>query len=157
VNYFIAEVLMRPVIEDIAQGLPEDFQFTANGLLIRKRLKIVLPIFSAFVGLIVAALMTGEGGTHTLALSVLAAVGVGLLVSYELTVLLSRSVTTRWPGWVARWSACARATTTRVSRWSRATSWASCRTTSTSWRSVWPSASGCARRSGPTSTATSSR
>ena len=70
VNYFIAEVLMRPVIEDIARGLPEDFQFTANGLLLRKRLKIVLPIFTAFVGLIVAALMTGDGGTRTLALSV---------------------------------------------------------------------------------------
>jgi adenylate cyclase len=93
VNYFIAEVLMRPVIEDIAQGLPEDFEFTANGLLIRKRLKIVLPIFTAFVGLIVAALMTGDGGTRTLGLSVLASVGVGLLLSYELTVLLSRSVT----------------------------------------------------------------
>ena len=93
VNYFVAEVLMRPVIEDIARELPEDFPFTANGLLVRKRLKIVLPIFTAFVGLIVAALMTGEGGTRTLGLSVLAAVGVGLLLSYELTVLLSRSVT----------------------------------------------------------------
>ena len=93
VNYFVAEVLMRPVIEDIARELPEDFPFTANGLLVRKRLKIVLPIFTAFVGLVVAALMTGDGGTRTLGLSVLAAVGVGLLLSYELTVLLSRSVT----------------------------------------------------------------
>ncbi|MHB8690670.1 MAG: adenylate/guanylate cyclase domain-containing protein [Solirubrobacteraceae bacterium] len=93
INYFIAELLMRPVIEDIAAGLPEDFPFTTNGLLIRKRLKILLPIFTAFVGLVVAALMTGHGGTKMLGLSLLAAVGVGLLLSTELTVFLSRSVT----------------------------------------------------------------
>jgi class 3 adenylate cyclase len=92
-NYFTAEYLMRPVIEDIARGLPEDFPFMANGLLIRKRLKIMLPVFTSFVGLIVAALMTGHGGTERLALSVAAAVGVGLALSVELTVLLTRSVT----------------------------------------------------------------
>jgi class 3 adenylate cyclase len=92
-NYFTAELLMRPVIEDIASRLPEDFPFAANGLLIRDRLKILLPVFTAFVGLVVAALMTGHGGTRMLALSVLAAVGVGLVLSFELTVLLSRSVT----------------------------------------------------------------
>ena len=92
-NYFTAELLMRPVVEDIARVVPEDFEFNANGLLLRKRLKIVLPVFTCFVGLIVAALMTGERGTDALLLSVVAAVGVGLLISYELTVLLSRSVT----------------------------------------------------------------
>ncbi|MCW3065943.1 MAG: Adenylate cyclase, partial [Solirubrobacterales bacterium] len=44
-------------------------------------------------GLVVAALMTGHGGTRMLGLSVVAAVGVGLVLSFELTVLLSRSVT----------------------------------------------------------------
>jgi class 3 adenylate cyclase len=92
-NYFIAEALMRPVVEEIAQRLPEDFPFEANGLLIRKRLKLLLPTFTAYVGLIVAALMTGHRGTSGLALSVVAAVGIGLLFSFELTVLLSRSVT----------------------------------------------------------------
>jgi class 3 adenylate cyclase len=92
-NYFIAELLMRPVIEDIAATLPDDFPFTTNGLLIRKRLKILLPVFTAFVGLLVAALMAHHGGTRTLGLSVVAAVGVGLVLSFELTVLLSRSVT----------------------------------------------------------------
>lgn len=92
-NYFIAELLMRPVIEDIAALLPPDFPFAPNGLLLRKRLKILLPVFTAFVGLVVAALMSRHGGTKYLGLSVLAAVGVGLLFSFELTVLLSRSVT----------------------------------------------------------------
>jgi class 3 adenylate cyclase len=93
VNYFIAEYLMRPAIEDIAAHLPEDFEFTANGLLIRRRLKLVLPVFTAFVGLVVASLLTGHDGTGGLALSLAAAVGVGIAVSLELMVLLSRSVT----------------------------------------------------------------
>ncbi len=92
-NYFTAELLMRPVVEEIAATLPEDFPFTANGLLISKRLKILLPVFTSFVGLVVAALLTGDAGTDALLLSIGAAVGVGLVVSYELTVLLSRSVT----------------------------------------------------------------
>ena len=92
-NYFIAELFMRPVIDDIAAVLPDDFPFEAGGLLIRKRLKILLPIFTAWVGFVVAALMTGEGGTSTLAWSVAAAIAVGMFFSFELTVLLSRSVT----------------------------------------------------------------
>ena len=92
-NYFIAELIMRPVIEDIASVLPDDFPFEADGLLIRKRLKILLPIFTAWVGFVVAALMTGNGGTPKLAWSVAAAVVVGMFFSFELTVLLSRSVT----------------------------------------------------------------
>src|SRR4051812_36571691 len=92
-NYFTAELLMRPVVQDIADELPEDFPFTANGLLIRKRLKILLPVFTTFVGLVVAGLVTGHEGTGGLALSVACALGVALVLSYELTVLLSRSVT----------------------------------------------------------------
>ena len=92
-NYFVAEVVTRPLVEDIAAVLPEDFPFATTGLLIRRRLKILLPIFTGFVGLVVAALMTGDGGTRTLALSVVAAAGVGLVFSYELTALLSRAVT----------------------------------------------------------------
>ena len=93
VNYFIAELLMRPVIEDIAARLPEDFPSSANGLLIRRRLKLVLPVFTCFAGFIVAALLSDGSGTEALALSLAVAVIVGLLLSYELTVLLSRSVT----------------------------------------------------------------
>ncbi|MHB8659721.1 MAG: adenylate/guanylate cyclase domain-containing protein [Solirubrobacteraceae bacterium] len=92
-NYFLSELFMRPLIRDIAVALPEDFPFAGNGLPLGKRLKIVLPVFTGFVGLVVAALMSDRGGTATLALSVGAAVGVGLLVSFELTVLLSQSVT----------------------------------------------------------------
>src|SRR3954469_17172582 len=93
VNYFIAEYLMRPAIEDIAAHLPDDFDFTANGLLLRRRLKLVLPVFTSFVGLVVASLLTGHEGTGGVPLSLAAPGRVGIAVSLELMVLLSRSVT----------------------------------------------------------------
>ncbi len=92
-NYFIAETLMRPLIADIAAQLPEHFPFAGNGLPIRIRLKLLLPVFTAFVGFVVAALMTGHGGTSMLGKSVLASVAVGLVFSFELTQLLARSLT----------------------------------------------------------------
>ena len=92
-NYFIAELLMRPVIEDIANRLPEDFPFTANGLLLRRRLKLVLPVFTCFSAFVAATILSDSSGSDALALAVAVSVAVGLLLSYELTVLLSRSVT----------------------------------------------------------------
>ena len=92
-TYSIAEFLVRPPVEDIAAALPEDFRFTRNGLPLRKRLVISLPVFTAMTGLVVAALVTHHGGTRMLAVSVGVSVGVGLLLSYELTVLLSRAIT----------------------------------------------------------------
>jgi class 3 adenylate cyclase len=92
-NYFIAETLMRPLITEIAGQLPEDFPFAANGLPIRIRLKLLLPVFTSFVGFVVAALMVGHGGTSQLGKSVAASVVVGLVFSFELTQVLARSLT----------------------------------------------------------------
>ena len=157
-NYFTAELLMRPVVEDIARVLPEDFEFNANGLLLRKRLKIVLPVFTCFVGLIVAALMTGERGTDALLLSVIAAVGVGLadLLRADRPALALGDEPDRRAARRPRARA-AKATSRRASRSSPATSSASSRTASTRWPRASPSASACARRSAPTWTATSPR
>jgi class 3 adenylate cyclase len=93
VNYALAELLIRPVVAAIASQLPEDFPFSANGLLLRKRLKLLLPIFTSFSGFVVAALVASGGGTSKLLLSAVAALGVGFVFSFEMTVLLSRSVT----------------------------------------------------------------
>ena len=92
-NYSMSEFLMRPAIEEIAASLPEDFVFTRNGLPIRKRLVIGLPVFTAMTGVVVAALVTDGGGTGLLAVTVIASLGVGAALSLELGVLLSRSIT----------------------------------------------------------------
>jgi class 3 adenylate cyclase len=92
-TYSIAEVLMRPVIEEIVEALPDDAPFVRNGLPLRKRLMITLPVFAETAGLIVAALVTDHGGTRMLWISVAVAFGVGWLISMELTTLLSRAIT----------------------------------------------------------------
>jgi len=92
-TYSIAEILMRPLVESIASHLPDDFAFTANGLSVRKRLLISLPVFAAMTGLVVAALVRDGGGTKMLAGSVAAALAVGIALSLELALLLSRSIT----------------------------------------------------------------
>ena len=92
-NYATSENLMRPLVEEIAAELPDEFEFQRNGLPILKRLLISLPIFTATTALIVSALITDGGGTDLLLLAVLSSIGVGLALSGELTVLLSRSIT----------------------------------------------------------------
>jgi adenylate cyclase len=93
VTYSITEFLVRPPVEDIAAALPDDFRFTANGLALRRRLMISLPVFAAITGLVVAAVVSDGGGTRMLAISVVVSLGVGLALSLELTVLLTRAIT----------------------------------------------------------------
>jgi adenylate cyclase len=93
VTYSLTELLLRPLVERIATALPDDFELTANGLSLRKRLLINLPVFASMTGLVVAAIVSGSGGTRTLAIGVTAALGVGLALSLELSVLLSRAIT----------------------------------------------------------------
>jgi len=93
VTFSLAELLMRPVIEEIVEALPDDADFTRNGLPLRKRLMITLPVFAETTGLVVAALVTDHGGTRMLLISVIVAFGVGWFISMELTTLLSRAIT----------------------------------------------------------------
>lgn len=92
-TYSISEILLRPLVENIACRLPDTFAFTANGLTVRKRLLISLPVFAVMTGLIVSAFVRDGGGTRMLAASVAAAFLVGLALSLELTLILSRSIT----------------------------------------------------------------
>lgn len=92
-NYSIAEFLMKPVIAEIAIRLPERFEFARNGLPIRTRLVISLPIFTALTGIIVSSLVTDGGGTDLLLAAVGSSIVVGIALSGELTVLLSHAIT----------------------------------------------------------------
>lgn len=92
-NYSTGEQLMRPLIEDIAAQLPDDFEFTHAGLGVSKRLLISLPVFTATTGLIVATLVADGGGSGTLLLAASVSIVVGLILSGELTVMLSAAIT----------------------------------------------------------------
>jgi adenylate cyclase len=92
-TYSILELFLRPALQDIAAALPRDFQFHSSGLAVRTRLVMSLFGFTAMTGLVVAAFVTDGGGTGMLATAVLGSLAVGLALSLELTVLLSRAIT----------------------------------------------------------------
>lgn len=93
-SYSIAEFLARPVVEDIAAYMPDDFPFTRAGLPVERRLRIGLPVYTISTGVLVAAIVGDHDGPGSLAWATLVAGAVGLFLSTELTVLLSRAVTT---------------------------------------------------------------
>jgi adenylate cyclase len=92
-TYAISESFVRPAVEDIATVLPDDFDFETEGLPLRRRLAMSLFAFTAMTGLIVAAFVSDGAGTHLLLIAVVCSLVVGLAVSFELTVLLSRAIT----------------------------------------------------------------
>ncbi|MFL6089155.1 MAG: adenylate/guanylate cyclase domain-containing protein [Aeromicrobium sp.] len=93
-TYSIAEFLSKPVVEDIATRMPDDFPFTREGLPVERRLRLGLPVYTISAGLLVAAVLGDRDGARGLLTATAVATVVGLFLSTELTVLLSRAVTT---------------------------------------------------------------
>jgi class 3 adenylate cyclase len=92
-SYSVGELLMRPLVQDIAAALPDEFPFERHGLPVAKRLKIGLPAYTAFTGVAVAALLSDHGGSGQLALAVVVSLLVGSALSHELTLLLAQGIT----------------------------------------------------------------
>jgi class 3 adenylate cyclase len=94
VRYFTMEVVVRPVLEEVAQGLPPDFDIDAPCLPLRWRLLAVAPAINVITGVVVAGLSTrGQHATITdLGLSWVIAVVVSFTISLELVVLVARSL-----------------------------------------------------------------
>jgi class 3 adenylate cyclase len=93
-TYSIAEFLAKPVVEDIADRMPDDFPFTREGLPVERRLRLGLPVYTIGTGILVAAILGDRDGARGLLTATAVATAVGLFLSTELTVLLSRAVTT---------------------------------------------------------------
>ena len=92
-SYSVGEILARPLIEDVAAQLPDEFELVARGLPLAKRLRLSVPATTTFTGLAVAAVVDGDGGSARLLLAVVVAAAVGLVLSHELTAILSASIT----------------------------------------------------------------
>jgi class 3 adenylate cyclase len=94
VRYFTMEVVVRPVLEEVARGLPRDFDLAAPCLPLRWRLLAVAPAINVITGVVVAGLSTS--GQHTtiddLGVSWVIAVVVSFTISLELVVLVARSL-----------------------------------------------------------------
>ncbi|MGB9183390.1 MAG: adenylate/guanylate cyclase domain-containing protein [Solirubrobacteraceae bacterium] len=96
VRYFTMEIVVRPVLEEVARELPPDFIIDARGLPLRWRLLAVAPVINVITGVVVAGL--SANGHHAtlddLGLSWLIAVGVSFTISLELTILVVRTLVT---------------------------------------------------------------
>jgi class 3 adenylate cyclase len=92
-HFFGAELALRPVVHDIALQLPPEFAEHGTGVPLRWKLLGALPLINVITGVIVSGLSTRDRASLSdLGLDVIVAVLVAFTVSFELTLLLTRSV-----------------------------------------------------------------
>jgi class 3 adenylate cyclase len=92
-HFFGAELALRPVVRDIAKQLPPEFAERGTGVPLRWKLLGALPMINVITGVIVSGLSSGDRTSLSdLGLDVIVAVIVAFTISFELTVLLTRSV-----------------------------------------------------------------
>lgn len=94
-RFFSLEVAFQPVLEDLGSRLPGDHVIDRGGIPLRMRLLFGLPVLNIISGVVVAGLATGGEAQKTLSdlgVDIAIAVLVAGTVSFELTLLLARSV-----------------------------------------------------------------
>lgn len=92
-RFFGIEVILRPVLEDLSEQLPDTPATSVRSIPLRWRLLVTLPALNVITAVIVSGLASdGPARLADLGVGVLAAVAVSLTVSLELTLLLSRSI-----------------------------------------------------------------
>jgi adenylate cyclase len=91
-HYLALELAMRPILFDINSALDRPVRIDRPTVPLRVKLLGSLPLINVITGIVVAALTSDGGGTDALGVSVLIALFVSFTVSFELTVLLSRSI-----------------------------------------------------------------
>ncbi len=92
-RFLALEVALRPVMEEVAETLPDGFDLGRGGMPLRVKLLAGLPLINVITGVTVSALsQSGHGSLSGIGLSVAAALLVAFTVSFELTLLLSRSI-----------------------------------------------------------------
>src|SRR3954471_5623470 len=92
-HFFGSELALRPVVHEIALQLPPEVSERGKGVPLRWKLLGALPLINVITGVIVSGLSTRDRASLSdLGLDVIVAVVVAFTVSFELTVLLTRSV-----------------------------------------------------------------
>jgi adenylate cyclase len=91
-HYLAVEAGMRPVLLDINSQISPRTSTELSAVRLRWRLLIALPLINLVTGLVVAALTSGGGGSSSLGADVLIALAVATTISFELTLLLSKSI-----------------------------------------------------------------
>ena len=91
-HYLALELAMRPILFDINSALDMPVRIDRPTVPLRVKLLGSLPLINVITGIVVAALTSDGGGTDALTVAVLIALFVSFTISFELTVLLSRSI-----------------------------------------------------------------
>jgi len=91
-HYLALELAMRPILFDINAALDRPVRIDRPVVPLRVKLLGSLPLINVITGVVVAALTADGGGTDALGINVLIALFVSFTVSFELTVLLTRSI-----------------------------------------------------------------
>jgi adenylate cyclase len=91
-HYLALELGMRPILFDINAALDTPVRIDRPKVALRVKLLGSLPLINVITGIVVAALTSDGGGTDALTVAVLIALFVSFTISFELTVLLSRSI-----------------------------------------------------------------
>src|SRR5437588_4021876 len=92
-RFFASELALRPVIEDIFPHLPDSFSGVGVGAPLRWKLLGALPLINVVTGVVVSGLSNSDRGhIGALGLDVAVAVVVAFTISFELTLLVTRSV-----------------------------------------------------------------
>jgi adenylate cyclase len=92
-HFFASEQFLRPVIEDTARRLPPDFPGARSGVPLRWKLLAALPLINIVTGVVVSGLSTdGTASLEDLGVDVAVALLVSFTLSFELTLLVAKSV-----------------------------------------------------------------
>jgi adenylate cyclase len=91
-HYLALELAMRPILFDINAALDTPVRIDKPTLPLGFKLLASLPLINVITGMVVAALTAEGGGAEALGINVLIALAASFLVSFELVVLLSRSI-----------------------------------------------------------------
>ena len=92
-HFFASEIGLRPVIRDIAMQLPPEFSGKGAGVSLRWKLLGTLPLINVVTGVVVSGLSTNQRHSlQDLGLDVVVALLVSFTLSFELTVLVAKSI-----------------------------------------------------------------
>ena len=91
-RFFAMELILRPVIEDVAIQVPDGASLGDTTMPLRWRLLLGLPALNVITGVVVAGLSTDQPSVRALGVGVLVAMAVAFTISLELSLLLLRSI-----------------------------------------------------------------
>jgi len=91
-RFFALELILRPVLEVVSRDLPEGAQLGKATVPLKWRLLLALPAINIITGVVVTGLSHRHAGLSAFGFGVLVTIAVAFTISFELSVLLLRSI-----------------------------------------------------------------